>query len=431
VQRVLKLARYLPRFGWRAHVVCCGHTQYPLLDRSLSSEAGNDAIVYRTCGLEPGGLTASMGIGPVGPISPKFAKRLEDGLSWRLQKMLSRTPLPEHELLWLPAAIRQSRQIAANHPIEAVITSGPPHCTHWVGESLKRRLGLPWIADLRDPILDNWARANEGAWRQRYWQWLERAVASRADRIVVTCQEAGDRLMERYTTLGDGKVQFIPNGFDPEDAPQVVSERSRETFRLAHVGAFYREQSVGPILEALRIVRQRCDGADKALRFDLIGSLSTQQRGLIQSSDSAFLRHIGYLPHAEATAAMASADALVLMTPSNPSGRYCIPAKTFEYLAFGQHIIAMVHPGTMLARMLAEAGNTSVIHTRAPERLADAIQCCFENWRDGRPQASRRQSVVDRFRRDRQVQEISEILDHCADLRPRLRLVRGDAEAVA
>src|ERR1043166_4910034 len=135
VQRVLKLARYLPQFGWRADVVCCGHTQYPLLDRSLTSEGSDDVKVYRTRGLEPGGIAASMTMS--GPVGPAFAKRLEDGLSWRLQKMLSRTPLPEHELLWLPAAIRQARQVAENHSIEAIITSGPPHCTHWVGESMR------------------------------------------------------------------------------------------------------------------------------------------------------------------------------------------------------------------------------------------------------------------------------------------------------
>ena len=44
---------------------------------------------------------------------------------------------------------------------EAVITSGPPHSSHLVGRTLKRRLGLRWIADLRDPLVDNWAASGE------------------------------------------------------------------------------------------------------------------------------------------------------------------------------------------------------------------------------------------------------------------------------
>ena len=430
VQRMLKLARYLPRLGWRAHVVCCGHTQYPLLDGSLAREAGDETIVHRTGGMEPGGLAASMGQQLAGAWGGA-AKRIEEGLSWRLQKALSHAPLPEHELLWVPSAIRQARTIAEHHPIEAVISSGPPHCTHWVGESLKRRLGLAWIADLRDPILENWARHGGGPWRERYWRWLERAVVRRADRVVVTCAEAGERLIERYPSLAEDAVGFIPNGFDPEDAPRRVIPSERPTFHLAHVGAFYRDQSIGPILEAIRIVRDRSAAAATALRFDLIGSLSSQQRLLLRPEDGVFLRHIGYLPHSEAVQAMAAADALFLMTPSNPAGRFCVPAKTFEYLAFGRHIIAMVHAKTMLARTLEQAGNTTIIPDRSVKGLADAILICFEDWRLGRRQPARNASFVGQFERERQVQEFSKLLEDCTAERPRLRLVRAEVEALA
>lgn len=428
VQRVLKLAKFLPRFGWRVHVVCCGHSQYPLLDDSLGDESGQDTMVYRTLGMEPAALATTLGHG----LGTRWgARRVEDALAWRLQKMLNRTPLPEHELLWLPSAIRQARKIAEEHPVEMVITSGPPHCTHWVGEALRRRLGLPWIADLRDPILQNWARRDEGVWRRRYWRWLESAVAGRAEQVVVTCEEAGADLCSRYAALDPESVRFIPNGFDPEDCPSSPRRRDGEVFRLAHVGAFYRDQSVGPILEAIRIARHRNEAAGRLLRFDLMGSLSAQQRRLVRDEDSVFLRHYGYQPHGEAIAAMAAADALFLMTPSNEAGRLCIPAKTFEYLAFGPHIIAMIHADTMLARTLAEAGNVTLVCDRSAEALSDAILNCFEQWLAGRPQPSRSTAVVNRFRRIRQSEQFAELMDECAASRPRLRLVGTSVEALA
>ena len=62
--------------------------------------------------------------------------------------------LPDARRGWNKHAYRQAVQIIQKEKIDAVITTGPPMSTHLVGQKLKKRFHLHWIADFRDPWTD-------------------------------------------------------------------------------------------------------------------------------------------------------------------------------------------------------------------------------------------------------------------------------------
>jgi len=416
VQRAAKLARYLPAAGWRVQVIAAGHTHYPLLDPTLAGPPDPNVTVHRVCGLEPAGVARSichpfarMGGGS------EWLSGLEDRLYWRLDRVFGGLPLPETEMLWAPAAVRQARRLVERHGIEAVVTTSPPHTAHLVGMSLRRRLGLPWVADLRDPITDNFAYHPRNRLADRFWRWLERTIVAQADRVVVTCPELARRLAERYGRVEDRVFSTITNGYDPADAPPPLETRPRgdRPFTLAYVGAFYREQTIGPLLEAVRGLRLRRGDIAAALQLRLVGSLSAAQRRLVQPEDAAFFVNLGYRPHAEALREMAEADAVLLLTPAHEGGRFCIPAKAFEYLAFGRHIIAVVHRDTALSGILTAAGDVTLLENHEPAALAAAIERRFDDWTTGRTSAPRDWEVVRNFRRDRLARQFASVVAEC------------------
>jgi hypothetical protein len=230
---------------------------------------------------------------------------------------------------------------------------------------------------------------------------MEMTVVREADRIVVTCPELAERLRERYRDVPAERFTTITNGYDPADARTVTKSAAPGCFTLAHVGAFYREQTVGPILDAVRQLHaERADIRD-ALRLRLVGTLSATERALLTPADVSFVDQIGYVDHRTAIAEMAAADALLLTTPDSDGGRLCIPAKVFEYLAFGPHLIANLHEGSWIARTVLRAGNCTVIHHANAAAWADAIAACFAEWKAGRLQQPRDRSIVEVFRRDR------------------------------
>jgi len=435
VQRAVKLARYLPRAGWRAHVLSAGHTHYPLLDPMLTRDVEKETTVHRACGLEPAALATTLcrQLGRNGH-APDWLTGLEDRVYWRLESVCDRLKLPEAEMLWVPAAVRQARRLVDRFGIEAVVTTSPPHSTHLIGQALKRRLGLPWIADLRDPILDNFAYQPKTRLADWFWRWLERTVLHGASHVTVTCPELADRLLERYPDIGAGRFSTITNGFDPADCSVLPPDARMPTaekrrFTISYVGAFYRQQTIGPILEAIRSLRAARSDIAADLEFRLNGSLSASQRRLLREEDTAFFNDVGYCSHEEAVAEMARADVLLLTTPANDGGRLCIPAKTFEYLAFGGHLIALAHEGTAMARILADAGNVSLLYRRDPEAMARVIERCYDAWHTGSLDEPRNQDVVQRFRRDRLAARLAAVVEHCTDGSSRLRVAREDATA--
>lgn len=417
VQRAEKLARYLPAAGWRVHVLTAGHAHFPILDTDGLVERAEGVTVHRVRGLEPGALAARLcGWVPRRGRAASEPGRLENSLYWRLDRWMQRLRLPEPEWLWMPSAVRAARRIILDHDIDAVVTTSPPHSVQEVGRRLHRQCGIPWIADLRDPILDNFAYAPRTGSADRRWRRLEAATLHEATRVVVSCPDWLDPLHRRYGDALAEKCSVVPNGYDPADRPPEPrpTRPTGDRFVLAHVGSFYRAQSMAQVLTAVRRVTSR--RPETAGRFELrvVGSVSARDRRHLLDSDDAFLRLAGYRTHREAVVEMARADALFLMTPADPRGRFCIPAKVFEYLAFGPHIIALVHADSATERILAEAGNVTLVRHGEADGLERAIVACHAAWSRGQLNESRARDVVARFRRDRLARQYAQILSTCA-----------------
>lgn len=418
VQRPLKLARYWDQLGARVHVLTAAHEHYPLLDPSLLEQVPASVQIHRVRGLEPGGLAATVfgGGRPAGTAWYAAAARgVQNRLYWRLERWCGRLGLPEAETLWTRAAIRAARRLAHHEKIDAVITTSPPHSVQRVGMALKQDLGIPWIADLRDPIVDNFAQADLDRRKQTFWSLLEADIVSAADRVIVTCPDLAGQLRSRYAAVPADRYATITNGYDPADAPAGGAARPARgrRFVLAHVGSFYREQSIAPLLEAARAVLARRPDWAGQFQLRIVGSLSGRQKQHLRESDAAWLHVAGYVSHAQAVREMASADALFLMTPVNEQGRFCIPAKTFEYLAFGSTVLALVHRDAGLESLLHDAGGALMVHHGDIQGLSAALErlisrCTSESAGD--TIAPRNPAVVRHYARDRLAAEYLELI---------------------
>src|SRR5258708_14875840 len=114
--RLLGFARHLPKHDWRMAVVAPPTMPWEPVDEGLSNQLPPETAVYPVP-YRRGGLVQR-----IAPFS-----------------------------VWLPRALSACRRAIAEQQPEALLTSGPPHQVHLLGLALKRRYGLPWIADFRDP----------------------------------------------------------------------------------------------------------------------------------------------------------------------------------------------------------------------------------------------------------------------------------------
>lgn len=419
VQRALFLARYLCALGWDVHVLRAGHRHHPLQDETLAVSDGvlSVPIVHDVLGWDAGGAAARLSRWI--PVSAPRAW-VEDRIYWRLDRWQRRSNGAEPQQWWAGAAARAAVRLARSERFDAVISTSPPHSVHRAAMEIARRLAIPWIADLRDPITDNFTYQPRSSAEHERWKALELEIVTRASAVVVTCDDFRDRLIARYGR--SDSIHVIPNGYDetayaicaarPESSSDSIPDSARsETLCITSVGSFYREQSVELMRSALHQVN--AGSGEPLVRWRIIGNVSAQQRALFEPDNARFVEQIGYVPHGEALESMGRADVLFLMTPANAGGALCIPAKTYEYLALGRHVLGVVHAGTHLERILRQAGNTTIVlhGPGASEALAAALRACRARHLAGRLESARDAAFVSRFTRRAVARQFSSLLE--------------------
>ncbi|MEZ4739908.1 MAG: glycosyltransferase [Flavobacteriales bacterium] len=142
--------------------------------------------------------------------------------------------VPDARVWWVKPSVRHLTDYLKKHPVDAIITTGPPHSMHLIGLGLKRATGIPWIADLRDPWtdIDYYGQLTLTAWADRKHHRLEREVLQAADKVVTVSWSWAKDL----AALGGREVEVIANGYDPADVPSPPVPVD-EAWSLVHIGS--------------------------------------------------------------------------------------------------------------------------------------------------------------------------------------------------
>ena len=360
VQRSLKFAKYLPRFGMRVTVVTPKPIAYLAYDYTLAQEIPASVKVVTSSSGDPARLVAILrGIkSPADSTPQSVASKSSRGIHGaKLYQWFKRWfALPDPEVLWLPFAYYAAKREITQNKVSAIYSTSPPSSTHLLGYFIKRESGLPWVADFRDFWVDHYDFARR-RWHIKFlMEGMEKAVFKYADRIICNTPGMLNLYKAKYPAQSS-KLLLIPNGYDEEDfgglMPAQVQEGCR---RLVHMGTLRGDRSLLGVMEAIRLANAELPSPSRWI-LEQLGTyhdyIATELRskGLLED-----VRFIGNLPHREALARGLSADALLLLV-SPGEGSALIPAKLYEYLRLGRPIIVVAPPGdaTDLAINLANA----------------------------------------------------------------------------
>lgn len=350
VHRPLRFTKYLGEFGCRPSV---------LTRHSVSEQDGNDLLAQ-----VPLEVTVHrIGRSKLQPNVRQDARvkvqltRVGNGVTW-LRNGLKSLLRPSWELVsetpdqyvhWARKASRHAIKLCKEVHYDAVYTTGPPHSAHLVGFKVHQKLGLPWIADFRDPwARHNWAKTRN-PWGRRLVPHFERKVVRCATRVILNNETSRDEFRQTYSNLDENKFISIPNGFDPELLSKASESRSRFLRQLArtppskrtpiicHPGSLYRQREPRPILEAIKQLRN--EGID--VKFQQIGNAATENNPLKIGAELGIEDLVEMLPkvsHSVAFQHMSQADILLVIQPDAPLQ---VPGKLYEMLLFDTPIIAI------------------------------------------------------------------------------------------
>ena len=146
VHRVLGFTRHLPRHGWECTVVCADAGDYWVSDESLLAGVPRATEVIRV----RGGSALSAWLGLTRAASGRRSTRAFSGL----RKLSDWWLIPDSYVGWSRRARAAAERRARRGGFDAMLSSSPPDSVHLAALAVHRRIGLPWVADFRDPWSD-------------------------------------------------------------------------------------------------------------------------------------------------------------------------------------------------------------------------------------------------------------------------------------
>jgi len=359
VQRTARFAKYLSRLGWRVHVWTTRGTPGLPVDESLLADVPPEVTVHRRDSFDVYSTLRSV----------------RPGVGWRLaaplRHILARS-VPDERLWWALGSLRPLRRLVRSAGIDVIYSTFSPPSNHLLAWWMKRRTGVPWVADFRDLWTDDCTYRGRGIRR-----WMDRALETRFLRdadAVVAASESQRRILARRSSQRTARFHTITNGFDPDDFASPPPERERGTFVLTYVGALSSTRVDDTLIDgvadfARAVGDEQC--AASPFRFDVVGVTSAALRERFQARGVP-LSWSGYVEHAEAVRRMRAADVLLLPTAMGRNGDTLIPGKLFEYLASGRPILAVGDPEGEACRLVRRLGGGVTC-----ERSAGAIRAAL------------------------------------------------------
>ena len=236
------------------------------------------------------------------------------------------TNLPDDRIGWLPWARRAGLRLCGTWRPDLIFASGPPFTAFLAARSISARLGVPWVAELRD----RWADDPYGVfppWRARLDQWLEHRVLATAKGLVTVTEPWAEFYRHKY-----GKpLATIYNGYDPADFAESsvrAASAADSPLVIGYTGGIYPgKRDPTPLFQALTLL----GSANEHFRVVFCG---TDPAHVLPLAARAGVRHLvevrPSVPYRQSLDFQRSADVLLLMQWNDPREQGSCPGKLFE-----------------------------------------------------------------------------------------------------
>ena len=382
VQRWLKMSKYLPEYGWQPVVYTAEGAEYPVEDPSLEKDVRPEVEVIRQPITEPYSFYKKfLGMKKEQKVKAGFIDDTGHKQGWKERLSIwirGNFFIPDARCWWVKPSVKYLKSYLKEHPVDAIISTGPPHSMHLIAMQLKEALGIPWIADFRDPWteIDYYSKLRLTRWADRKHHRLEHEVLTKADKVVTVSPNWACRL----EALGAPKADVVYNGFDESDLGQTGDPFVSDKFTLTYLGVLFKVRNPECLWQALgELVAEDTRFAEK-LQVKLIGQVDKEVTQTI--TRNGLKDHVvlsPYIPHNQVADALHQSSVLLLPLMSNDESDTLglIPAKVFEYMASGRPILCIGPTNGDTAKILTETNSGVTVGFEDISRMKTVVKDLF------------------------------------------------------
>lgn len=423
--RTVKLAKYLPHFGWEPLVLTVKTDYYGSLD---DTPLGFSCRVYRTAkwpvpdevyrmvkGYLKSFRRRRQGSGSPVPVAEGTDNFGKTGIPLWRRSLNALSRLPDDKMGWLYPGISTAVRLIRERDIDVIYSSGPPHTCHVIALLAKKFTGKFWVADFRDP----WTTAVQAQeietgfsrWVARY---LEKKVMKHADLVLATTPDLHQDLARLYPQLEDGRIATLLNGFDEDDFRdrKKKTRRPEDKITFLYAGNLYKGRDPYAFLVALGELIEEGFFGPTPVAVDFYGKVAVDPVKMNDAISKYNLSDIVHFYQAVGRDAyvdlIMNADVLILVQAPNQAAM--IPAKTFDYLATGNEILALLPPGAA-ADMLASFENVALADNFDTEGIKAGIKRLTQRIRMEEPGAPKYNDSIRRVTKRKLTETLCSLLE--------------------
>lgn len=157
---------------------------------------------------------------------------------------------------------RGAKNYLRNNKVDAIIATGEPFVLFKYASALSRKHNIPWIADYRDPWIQN---KNRSQFMERWSASLERDYLHNATSVITVSDFFKFQICQNVASK---PFHIIPNGFNP-DAISAVSGISQESdcLRFSFVGTIYKWHPLESVLRGFSLFADTSENRPFELNF--------------------------------------------------------------------------------------------------------------------------------------------------------------------
>lgn len=389
--RNLKFVKYFRNHGWEPVIYAPENASYPIIDPSTEKDMPEGVRIVKTPIFEPYGLfnlakgkKATEQVKDVFLVHEKKNSFMHDLGLWVRANFF----IPDARAFWIKPSIKYLRAYLKQHPVDAIISYGPPHSMHIIAKQLHKEFGIPWVSDWQDPWteIDYFSKFKMTSRARNKHIRLEKEVITQADALVMVSKNWCVDLEK----MSGRSVDYIPFGYDDTDFANLTYRRGAY-FTISHFGTFGTDRNPLNLWKALQELKTEFPEFENHLRIHLAGQVdatvfqSIEQAGLKQQ-----LKYDRQINKSELFGYLANSNVqLVLInTPEegikyNNKGR--VPAKVFECIGSRQPVLVIGPKDGDVANIVAETQTGETCTYEDLGAIKQTIHGWYANWLSNTP----------------------------------------------
>lgn len=409
VQRPVKFVKYLRNFGWEPIVLSVANPSVPVVDSTLLLDIPNDIKIYRAKTFEPSYA-----------LKKRFSSSRAYGngrLKIIIKNMIANILLPDLQILWWPDLTVKLIRIILKEKPNILFVSGPPFSSFVPVVAIAKLLNVASVLDYRDEwefAREHWENSKNSFLARKLDITLEGYVIRRCKAFVAANRSYVNSIYNKHKNISNSKGYVVTNGYDEDDFSGSPEKKYDNNIKIVYAGTVWRATSLKNFMIAINdVFNENVSNSNyQHISIAVFGRIVDEESCNINNKHIQSVNIYGYTDHSKVITEIRNADILLLTLSDLHGSDKIIAGKIFEYMATGNHILAMVPNGETKNLLFGNYDNVTFCD---PNSIIDIKKAIIKAVSTIDIIRERRGNKIPQFTRKKLTQDLSEIFNKVVD----------------